>query len=357
MKKRILFTVNTISKSGIVNVVNNIASELSKDERNDVSILCTGIIEKDRINSNLKVYDLDISRYGRRKKYLYLIPQLKRFFKDHCFDYVVVSGMEFVSFYYLAAMNKKMKMIAWEHLNFHAGPKYRLEWIGKRIACRKFYKIICITKKDADLYADYCKNRNRIVQIYNIPYDMSSKGYNPDANKIITVAYLGEFYKGYDLLVDVAKELFKDNNDWSWDIYGEGKDREIIQSKIEKAGLKNKVILKGFADNIGELYCNYAMFVLTSRVEGMGMVLIEAQKNDLPVVSFDIECGPSDVIIDGKNGYLIKPFDTKDMAEKIRKLMIDKKTRISFSENSRMCHEEFDKKVILRKWNGLFNGI
>ena len=357
MKKRILFTVDTISKSGIVNVVNNIASELSLDDRYDVNILCTGIIERDRVNDNLKVYNLDISKNGRRKKFLYLIPELKKFFINHFFDYIVISGMEFIPFYYLATKNKNMKMIAWEHLNFHAGPKYRLEWIGKRIACKKFNKIICITKKDADLYIDYCGNKEKIVQIYNVPYDLKPKGYNLDAKKIITVAYLGEYYKGYDLLVDVAKKLFSEHDGWSWDIYGEGKDRGIIQSKIDNAGLQNKVILKGFTDDIGELYSNYAMFVLTSRIEGMGMVLIEAQKNDLPVVSFDIECGPSDVIIDGENGYLVKPFNTQEMAAKIKKLMNDKETRIKFSRNSQKCHEEFDKMFILRKWNDVFDEI
>ena len=357
MKTRVLFTVDTISRSGIVNVVNNIASELKNDADFDVAVLCTGIIERNRMNTELKTFDLDISRYGHRKKYLYLVPSLKKFFQENDFDYVVVSGMEFVPFYYLAIGTSKMKMIAWEHLNFHAGPKYRLEWFGKRIACRYFYKVICITKKDAELYRNYCKKGEKIEQIYNVPYKLDPKGYKTDSRKIITVAYLGEYYKGYDLLVDTAAKVFAENDDWSWDIYGEGADWDKIQNRIDEYGLQEKVVLKGFADNIRDLYGDYSMFVLTSRVEGMGMVLVEAQYAELPVISFDIECGPSDVIADGENGYLIRPFDIEEMADKIKYLIDNEDKRSDMSAKSRMCLAEFDKEYIISKWRKVFGNI
>ena len=51
------------------------------------------------------------------------------------------------------------------------------------------------------------------------------------------------------------------------------------------------------------------------------MVLVEALKAGLPVISFDIKCGPSDVIVDGVNGYLIEPFNIEKMSEKINMLI------------------------------------
>ena len=80
------------------------------------------------------------------------------------------------------------------------------------------------------------------------------------------------------------------------------------------------------------------------------MVLIEAQKAGLPVVSFDIPCGPSDVIEDGVNGYLIQPFDIDEMSRKIIELIDDREKRKQFSEQSELYHAEFEKQVILEKW-------
>lgn len=357
MKKRILFTVDTISKSGIVNVVNNIASQLLLNDEYEVGILCTGIEERDRVSDSLTVYNLDVSKYGRRKKYFKLIPAIKKFFNNNHFDYVVVSGMEFVPFYYIACKNLNIKLIAWEHRNFNSSPTFRLEWIGKRIACKSFDKIVCITKKDEQSYIDYCLDRKKICQIYNTPFQTYSKGYHNDSKKIITVGYLDEHYKGYDILVEVADIVLHNHSDWTWHIYGQGKDELKIHSNITKHGLDDKLILKGFIDNIKDVYNEYSFFVFTSRTEGMGMVLVEAQLNDLPIVSFDIECGPSDVIEDNVNGYLIKPFDVKQMAEKIEYLISNEEVRQKFSKNSRLHLDEFEKEYVLNKWLDLFKNI
>ena len=85
------------------------------------------------------------------------------------------------------------------------------------------------------------------------------------------------------------------------------------------------------------------------------MVLVEAQKSKLPVVSFDIDCGPSDVISDGVNGYLISPFEVESMAEKIAELLRSKRLRERFSNCSEKNLDEFEEKVILKKWEYLLS--
>ena len=59
-------------------------------------------------------------------------------------------------------------LLVWEHRNFEAGPKLRLEWFGKRIAIKSWNGIICITKKDSSMYKKHTNNPNRIYQIYNL---------------------------------------------------------------------------------------------------------------------------------------------------------------------------------------------
>lgn len=320
---KIVFSVGMYdNKSGIVKVVKNIAKALGRIDTYHISILCTGIDAKcsETVLDGVDIINMDIEKYGHRKKYLHYTKAIKNTLEKLMPDIIVVSGTEHVLFYSIGTSRMKSgapRLFVWEHRNFSAGPKFRLEWFGKRYALRHWNGVICITKKDAIQYVDYVGSATKIHQIYNLTdFSEVRKQYNFKSKKIISCGYLAHI-KGFDLLVKVAKQVFEKHSDWVWDIYGEGTDRQKLQKLIEDYSLQNHVFLKGYASNINELYGKYSFFVLTSRAEGMGMVLIEAQKSGLPTVSFDIKCGPSDVISDGVNGYLIEPFNIGDMSEKI----------------------------------------
>ena len=85
--------------------------------------------------------------------------------------------------------------------------------------------------------------------------------------------------------------------------------------------------------------------------------MIEAQNAGLPVVAFDVLCGPSDIIVDGVNGNLIPPFDIQTMADKIEYLMTHEDKRESYSRQSRRCHEEMDSQVIVFRWKQMLKSI
>ena len=180
--------------------------------------------------------------------------------------------------------------------------------------------------------------------------------YNLKSTKIVSCGFLTEV-KGFDMLIQVAKQCLPQHPDWSWDIYGEGIEKENLQNLIKELQLDNQVFLKGYCDRMNEQYGQYSFFVLTSRMEGMGMVMIEAQNAGLPVVAFDVLCGPSDIIVDGVNGNLIPPFDIQTMADKIEYLMTHEDKRESYSRQSRRCHEEMDSKVIVFRWKQMLKSI
>ena len=83
------------------------------------------------------------------------------------------------------------------------------------------------------------------------------------------------------------------------------------------------------------------------------MVLLEGKAHGLPLVSFDIMTGPSDIIDDGINGYLVAPFDTDAMARKLETLMTDHALRLKMSENAAVGMEKFSEETILRAWETL----
>lgn len=361
LKKEICYTVPSISsRNGVTKVVANITNALCRTGKYNITVLAVDGTEDNAIalNDEIKVITIGANANGNKLNYLMqIILGVRRVLSSYTPDIIVVSGAEYVLPFSLAlcGKGKSISMFQWEHRNFDAGPKFRLEWLGKRWALAFWKGIVCITKRDAMLYMSHTDKKDKINQIYNMnAFNAIRKPYNRRSKKIISCGYLAPI-KGFDMLVDVAKKVFDQHPDWQWDIYGEGNEKDRLEQLIEKRGLRGKVVLKGYNPNINEIYGQYSFFVMTSRMEGMGMVLIEAQKAGLPVVSFDCKCGPSDVIVNGENGYLISCFDIDNMANKICDLIEHEELRSFFSQNSEMCLAEFEKKVIIDKWYSLLD--
>ena len=123
-----------------------------------------------------------------------------------------------------------------------------------------------------------------------------------------------------------------------------------IECLIRKKHLENNVILKGRTNKMDDVYSEYSMFVLTSRFEGLGMVNIEAHKAKLPIVSFNCNCGPGEIIQDGINGYLIGCFDIDKMAEKINYLIENSDIRLKMSNNTMLDKEKLMMENVIDKW-------
>lgn len=350
---KICFTLpsNNI-KNGIVRVVGNLVNQLARNELFDVSVL---VLEKNNAKAELQskfdseLIFLELDKKNKIRYYWELTRKIHQFFGSHKYDCCVISGMEFVTFFLLGTYHIPIRLIAWEHRNFYACPKFRLEWWGKHAALSKADTIVTITKQDYNAYLRKQKTA-AIEQIYNLcPLPGVSKAYNTNSKKIVSVGYLDPI-KGFDMLIDVAQSVFAIHPDWSWDIYGDGRERERLQNRIESKKLQDNVNLCGYNSEINALYEKYAFFVLTSRKEGMGVVMIEAQKNFLPVVAFDVPCGPEDIIVNEENGFLIKPFDIKEMANRINMLIESEELRKKFSSESCMRHRELECDFIIGRW-------
>lgn len=132
-----------------------------------------------------------------------------------------------------------------------------------------------------------------------------------------------------------------------------------VKEKIIKYNLENNVILKGAVNPIlvYDQYSNYTMFVLTSYREGLPLVLLEAKANKLPIVSFDIETGPNEIVEDNVNGFLIEKYNIKEMAIRINELLKNKDLRQKFSNNAYKNINKFKQDTIINEWINLINSI
>ena len=93
---------------------------------------------------------------------------------------------------------------------------------------------------------------------------------------------------------------------------------------------------------------------MTSRYEGLPMVLIEAQSCGLPIVSMACKCGPRDIVSDGVNGYLVKDGDISGMADRICRLIEDERLRKSMGHKASEASHRFDTEKVMRRWDRLF---
>ena len=104
-------------------------------------------------------------------------------------------------------------------------------------------------------------------------------------------------------------------------------------------------------------YAESSIFVLSSRYEGFGMVLIEAMSFGIPCISFDCNYGPSDIIKNNEDSFLIKNGDEKDFAKKLQLLMKDESLRKEMGEKARKNVERFLPENVVKNWDELFRSL
>ena len=232
------------------------------------------------------------------------------------------------------------------------------QWKQKDITAIRFWdaltshKVNVLTEKTRrDYISRFHLKPGKVRCIYNWIEDKvvhARKGYDTESKKILSVGRFGK-EKGYDMLVEVAEAVLPSHPDWQWHVFGTGETFEETAAKVSEYGLGEQLILKGNVKDAYRLYSDYAFLVLPSYREGLPLVLLEATAVGLPMISFDIETGPDEIIEDGRNGYLIPPYDLGEMEEKIRELMTDSGKRRMLAEYDGM-KDKFSKENILKEW-------
>lgn len=174
------------------------------------------------------------------------------------------------------------------------------------------------------------------------------------------VAGMGSFRskaKRFDIQVRIWKEFIKTHPDWVLNIYGDGIERENIQKLIDELKLNESVILHGNINDVTTKLLNADFFISTSHAEGMPMVFLEAMECGLPIISFDCPCGPSDIIIDGYNGFLVDVDDSKTMLDKIRYLADNPDKSKQMGENAKESTKRYSLELIANKWKSFYESF
>ena len=351
----ICFLSGDMSRTGgTERVLSIIANELSK-QKNKFNIHILSItnenntsyfnleneIKNDRI---LKSKDVNF-----KKQYFQVVKGIRHYIKENNIDILIDVEVIASLFSILATRFTKTKLISWEHFNFYEDNGSHLRIYARKLAARFSNCIITLTEHDKQNYLNNLDIKGKVEYIYNPIEEVDDMECNIKSKQIISVGRL-TYQKGFDMLCDVAKVVLKDNKGWKWLILGDGEDKDKLRSKIKEYGLENKLILKGNVSNVEEYYKNSSLYVMTSRFEGLPMTLLEAKTYKLPIVSFNCLTGPSEIVKNNVNGYLINPENVEAMSNKLNILMNDENKLKEFSNNAQIDIEKFKLKPIIERW-------
>lgn len=179
---------------------------------------------------------------------------------------------------------------------------------------------------------------------------------NKQKNRIIGVARYAE-EKQIDHQIDLMDRLKEEYPDVTLHLYGFGNGRQKLEQKIKELNLENTVFLEGFVPDLTEKYQDSALSLLTSKVEGFSLALLEAQSHGVPAISYDIRYGPDEIIEDGVTGYLIEKNNQEELYQKVTKVLGNPLIQESFSENSIILSDRYSKDIVGTHWKILLQGI
>lgn len=211
--------------------------------------------------------------------------------------------------------------------------------------------IATLTEKDKLLW----KKAKRVEVIPNFSTIQVNKVSNCTSKRIISIGRL-EKEKGYERLIEIWRIVSLKHPDWELDIFGEGSLQCTIDNIIKNDGVKN-IEIHRFTHRISQEYAKSSICLVSSYYEGFSLVILEAMKHGVPCVAFDCPFGPSSIIQNNLNGFLINDGDINLFAERTCQIIENQKMRKSFSQESILRAQAFDVSCVLNKWKALFEDL
>ncbi len=163
--------------------------------------------------------------------------------------------------------------------------------------------------------------------------------------------------KQFSLLVDCFKSLSVRHAEWDLVILGDGPLRPVLEAKVREAGLSKRVFLPGMSGNVGDWYSSADLYVMSSRFEGFPNTLVEAMAYGLPVVSFDCDTGPRDIVRHHVDGSLVAAQDAEGLTAELDRLMSDSDLRKRYAKRAVEVRERFAIRRVADKWEEIFMEI
>lgn len=344
---------NISNGNGTERAVTNLANLLVKYYDYRVTILSIFSKKTDKpyfdLEPQVQVVHLEQSLssiISRQKAYYFMNREIKKLCKIE--DVNIAIGTDYGNNIAIAKLPKRIKKICCAHLNYDSvtgyGRFFRKIWYKKADA------VVLLTNADASHYTFLRDNQKFVIPnslsfMTDLTADMTKK-------RIICVGRLN-YQKGFDILIENGQKLRDKIPDWKIDIYGSGDEKDKLLKLIEKNNLNEFIEIHEPVKEIQEELLSSSLYLMTSRYEGLPMVLLEAKSCGLPIVAFDCPEGPADVIKNNEDGYMVPLYDVDALFEKVELLANNIEQRKQFSKKAKENSLEFSTENIAKKWNSI----
>lgn len=307
--KKICFLIGNLSNSGGTERVTTLIANALAEKKYQVSILSLAGGKQSffELKPDIKTYSLYAEKISFKKNFLGVVWRIRQFVTQYQIDTLVVVDSISCVFTVPALFGLKVKHICWEHFNFNVnlGVKYRD--IGRKWAAKYCDYVVTLTQRDKELWEKGLKKINaKIIAISNpVPYEDIENNPSLEYKTVLAVGRLTHV-KGFDLLITAWARFAQQVPDWKVVIVGSGEDELMLKQMAKDLGVGDSIIFAGRQKDMDQFYRQASFFCMSSRFEGFGMVLLEAQSYGLPIVAFDCDTGPRE-LVNSHNGWLVEP--------------------------------------------------
>ncbi|HMO33817.1 MAG TPA: glycosyltransferase family 4 protein [Lacibacter sp.] len=242
------------------------------------------------------------------------------------------------------------KLIAFEHFPFEHYNRFAKAQQQIRRNFPQLKHVVVLTEHEKNVYEGLGCRVTKIPNSY--PFEPGT----PAALENKIVLSVGHFnqQKRRDLLVEAWSAVHRRHPDWQLHIVGKGPDLPAVQEQIKRLGLMDSIRIIEPTRAIQTHYQQASVFVLSSAFESFSLVLLEARICGVPCVSFDVVCGPNELITQEQDGFLVRFPDTAAMAQAICQLVEDSQLRITFGARSREdAIRRYHPDAIYQQWENL----
>jgi glycosyltransferase involved in cell wall biosynthesis len=212
-----------------------------------------------------------------------------------------------------------------------------------------------LTEEDERDYREQLANSSRTL-VRSIPNGVPDTPFPQSDLQARYVVAAGRFgpAKGFDLLVPAFARVAEQRPDWGLRIYGGGEQEKRIRRLIRRHDLAEHIQLMGTTDRIWQEMAKASIFVLSSRFEGFGMVLIEAFRCGLPAVSFACPRGPREIVRHEENGLLVPEQDVDALGDALIRMIDDEELRTRCASGALASGKTYSMQHVEQRWRQLF---
>lgn len=252
-----------------------------------------------------------------------------------------------------------IKIIAQEHNSYHRYMKNRK--LSTDFTKKRLYPmadiVTVLTSYDIDFYKKYGVNVRVLPNPCSFP-PITENNYNRQ-KVIVAVGNLDRYHhKGFDNLIHLITPVLKKNPDWVLKIAGSGDNGlKYLSELVQKNDMTDRIVFTGFIKNVSDLLFDSSIFVLSSRFEGLPMVLLEGMSQGIACIAYDCVTGPSDIITNYENGILVEDQNHELMQTEMNNLIQNESLRVKLGKEGINSLKKYDIDSITERYKSLIEEV